>query len=62
MTRRPVRPPRWTAGPDGVGHAHIGRITACGHAPIEERFAWPMTWRCQRCVVMVGTPLMRLFV
>lgn len=41
--------PRWTAGTDGIAHAHVDRITACGVSPIAERYAWPETSRCPTC-------------
>jgi hypothetical protein len=45
---------RWTAGRDGVAHAHTSGRTLC-HAPsIGERDAWPTLTRCPRCVAMVA--------
>jgi hypothetical protein len=58
-----VRPPilklppgmRWRASRDGVGHL-LPRQTAavrrylCNRMPIAERYAWPMTSRCEWCV------------
>jgi hypothetical protein len=45
---------RWSAGKDGVAHAHVSGRTLC-HAPsIGERDAWPTLTRCPRCVAMVA--------
>ena len=41
---------RWTAGPDGVAHAHADHRTACHVPPIAERWAWPETSRCPACL------------
>jgi hypothetical protein len=47
---------RWTAGRDGIAHAHLSAgVTACGASPIAERFAWPETAiRCPTCTADVA--------
>jgi hypothetical protein len=40
---------RWTAARDGVAHAHVGRVTACGAPFVADRFAWPTASRCPTC-------------
>lgn len=51
---------RWTAGRDGVAHAHRGSRairTVCGSPPIDERFGWPANTRCPACqAALVGEP------
>ena len=42
---------RWTAGPDGIAHAHVSGRTMCHVPSIAERFAWPARTRCAACVV-----------
>ena len=42
---------RWTAGRDGVAHAHVSGRTLCHVPAIEERDAWPTRTRCPACVV-----------
>ena len=41
---------RWTAGPDGVGHAHLAGVTVCHVEPIPDPFAWPTLSRCPACL------------
>lgn len=40
---------RWTAGRDGIAHAHISGRTACHVSAIAERYAWPTRTRCPAC-------------
>jgi hypothetical protein len=44
----------WTAGPDGIAHAHVGNRTACHVSPIAERYAWPTLSRCPACLRVVA--------
>jgi len=45
---------RWTAGKDGIAHAHVSGRTAC-HAPsIAERYAWPIVSRCPACAAAIA--------
>lgn len=41
----------WRAGPDGFGHAVSRRTRGvlCGAERIQERYAWPVTLRCEPC-------------
>jgi hypothetical protein len=41
---------RWTAGRDGIAHAHVSGRTLCRVPAIAERFAWPTVTRCPRCL------------
>jgi hypothetical protein len=45
---------RWTAGRDGIAHAHTSGRTACHAQSIGERDAWPTIRRCPRCVAIVS--------
>jgi hypothetical protein len=46
--------PKWIAGRDGTAHAHRAGYprTVCGAPRVDERFAWPRTSRCLRCVAI----------
>lgn len=46
--------PRWLAGPDGLAHAHIDHITACGARPIDRRYAGPERARCPTCAAIAA--------
>ncbi len=45
---------RWTAGRDGVAHAHTSGRTACHAAAIAERYAWPTVRPCPACVAALA--------
>jgi hypothetical protein len=47
---------RWTAGPDGIAHAHVSGRPACRVPAVAERFAWPTSTRCPACVAVVEVP------
>ena len=46
---------RWSAGPSGVAHAHIGRDprALCGVPAVPEREAWPLRRRCLLCANVI---------
>jgi hypothetical protein len=46
---------RWSAGKDGVAHAHTSGRTLCRVQSIAERDAWPTLTRCQRCVAVAAS-------
>ena len=50
---------RWTAGPDGIAHAHPSgsRVAARGTPVVGERFAWPTHTRCPACLRVTTTLL-----
>lgn len=60
ITDTAPKPPRdkWLAGPDRIAHAHrAGRSrTLCGLHPIDERLAWPETFRCATCLNVAAIP------
>lgn len=55
---------RWIApAKDGVGHAYPGRRyqrPACGGALVDERFAYPVTTRCEACLIVIGAEQVRI--
>jgi uncharacterized C2H2 Zn-finger protein len=51
--RTPVRV-RWTAGPDGIAHAHAAGGAVCHVPAIAERDAWPTFTRCPACLRVVA--------
>lgn len=56
MTTKVTTRIRWTAGPDGVAHAHRASWrtrTACSKAGIDERYAHPERSRCTECVTVI---------
>lgn len=64
-TIRPTDAPRarWLAPErSGIGHAFARGVarSACNGVPaFEERFAWPVTVRCDECLVVVGAEQVR---
>jgi hypothetical protein len=54
---------RWIAPTiTGLGHAYPGRRhekAACGALAVDERFAYPVTRRCDDCLVIVGAEQVR---
>jgi hypothetical protein len=48
MTR--MRRVTWTAGRDGIAHAHVSGHTLCRVPSIGERYAWPIVSRCRACL------------
>jgi hypothetical protein len=45
---------RWTAGRDGIAHAHTSGRTACHAQAIAERDAWPIVRRCPACLAALA--------
>ena len=52
---------RWTAGRDGIAHAHVSGRTLCHVPAIAERYAWPALRRCSACLA-VTLPFPLLYV
>jgi hypothetical protein len=46
---------RWTAGPDGIAHAHVAGRTACRAPAIGEQRAHPTIRKCPACLAAVAT-------
>jgi hypothetical protein len=60
VTVHPVDSPRWLAVDEsGLGHAFergAARSLCAGVRSIEERWAWPLTERCEACVLRTEPP------